>query len=115
MRDASLGRRCAEKLFQVWQHDGSPQMVLIHVEAQGQRDPEFPERMYVYNYHPFDRYRCLVLSLAVLADTSRTWRPDRIQPSSWGIRCCASFSWSSCATTGRNGKPWKPILIPVLW
>ena len=76
VHDATLGRRFADKLFQVWRHDGSPQMVLIHVEVQGQRDPEFPERMYVYNYRTFDRYRCLVLSLAVLADTSRSWRPD---------------------------------------
>jgi hypothetical protein len=31
--------------------------------------------MYVYNYRLFDRYDRPVVSLAVLADASPTWRP----------------------------------------
>ena len=56
VRDAALGRRLADKLMQVWRRDGTPQMVLIHLEVQGQREADFPKRMFVYNYRTFDRY-----------------------------------------------------------
>ena len=56
VRDAALGTRLADKLIRVWRRDGGEQFVLIHVEIQGQRDPDFPKRMYVYNYRLFDRY-----------------------------------------------------------
>ncbi|PKO22809.1 MAG: hypothetical protein CVU38_07305, partial [Chloroflexi bacterium HGW-Chloroflexi-1] len=68
VRDASLGRRWADNLAQVWLRDGSEAWVLIHIEVQGQVDPEFPRRMYTYNYRLFDRYNRRVASLAVLGD-----------------------------------------------
>lgn len=49
VRDASLGRRWADHLAQVWLRDGSEAWVLIHIEVQGQVDAEFPRRMYTYN------------------------------------------------------------------
>src|SRR5262245_6223083 len=77
VRDAALGTRLADKLMQVWRCDGTPQIVLIHTEIQGQRDEAFAKRMYVYNYRLFDRYDRPVVSLAVLGDASPTWRPHR--------------------------------------
>jgi hypothetical protein len=58
--------------------------VLVHVEIQNQRDPDFPERMFVYHYRIYDRYRRLVVSLAVLGDEEATWRPDRFGYSMFG-------------------------------
>jgi len=49
VRDAALGRRLADKLMQVWRRDGTPQMVLIHLEVQGQREADFAKRMFVSN------------------------------------------------------------------
>ncbi len=43
-------------------------LVLIHIEVQGQSEAEFAERMFVYNYRLYDRYRRPVVSLAVLGD-----------------------------------------------
>jgi hypothetical protein len=51
--------------------DGGEQWVYIHVEVQGQRDANFPERLFTYNYRLYDRYRRPVASLAVLADEGR--------------------------------------------
>jgi hypothetical protein len=61
------------------------------VEVQGRPDSEFPVRMYVYNYRGFDRYNRKVVSLAVLADEQRGWRPDRFGYSLWG--CTIEFQF----------------------
>jgi hypothetical protein len=89
VRDAALGTRLADKLLRVWRRDGVEQFVLIHVEIQGQRDADFPKRMYVYNYRLFDRYDRPVVSLAVLTDASPTWRPMRYAYSLWGCMISA--------------------------
>ncbi len=57
-----MGRRLADKLVRVHTLDGSPLMVLIHVEVQGSHETDFSERMYVYNYRIYDKYRCPVVS-----------------------------------------------------
>ena len=43
---------------------------------QAQEDSGFAERMFVYNYRCFDRYRKPVISLAVLGDARPNWRPS---------------------------------------
>ena len=43
---------------------------------QGSRQAEFAERMFVYNYRLYDRYRQPIASMAVLADEHANWRPD---------------------------------------
>jgi len=47
VRDAALGRRYADKLAKVWTVEGRETWVLIHVEVQGQPEPDFDERMYI--------------------------------------------------------------------
>ena len=84
--DAALGTRLANKLLRVWRRDGVEHVVLIPGEVQGQCDPDFPKRMYVYNYRLFDRYDRPVVSRAVLTDASPTWRPMRYEYRLWGCR-----------------------------
>lgn len=74
--EAELGRRLADKLFKVWRLDGEESWVLVHIEVQSQEELDFAERMYVYNYRCFDRYRRPVISLAVLGDERVSWRPS---------------------------------------
>ena len=73
VRDASLGRRLLDKLVRVTTRDGEEQWVYIHIEIQGQHDTAFAERLFVYNYRLYDRYRRPIVTLAVLADTSPSW------------------------------------------
>nr|VFK12400.1 MAG: hypothetical protein BECKLPF1236B_GA0070989_103428 [Candidatus Kentron sp. LPFa] len=47
VRDAQLGRRYADKLVKVWTLAGREAWILIHVEVQGQPEPDFDERMYI--------------------------------------------------------------------
>ena len=85
-RDAATGGRYADKLTKVWRRNGEERLVFIHVEVQGDPDPGFPLRMYVYNYRIFDRHQQPVVSLAILADDSPGWRPDRHVEELWGCR-----------------------------
>lgn len=74
-RDAELGKRLLDKLVSVCTLDGREQWVLLHIEIQGWHDRNFSERMFVYNYRVFDRYRRPVASMALLTDAGRHWRP----------------------------------------
>ena len=50
-------------------------------ESAGKR---FFERMYVYNYRLFDRFRRHAASFAVLGDAREDWRPDTFERELWG-------------------------------
>jgi hypothetical protein len=90
-RDAELGRRLVDKLVRVWRKPGEETWVLVHIEIQGQRDPEFARRMYVYNYRLFDRYARKVASLGVLADEQPGWRPQAFGYEMWGCEVGIRF------------------------
>ena len=73
---SSTEKRIADKLYKVWLLDKTQVWILIHIEIQSQYDVDFEERMYIYNYRAFDLYHKFVVGLAILGDTSSTWRPN---------------------------------------
>lgn len=89
--DANSGRRYADKLIQVFAKDGKETWVLIHVEVQGEPEQAFAERMFIYNYRLRDRYQVDVVSLAVLADTTESFRPSCFTQERWG--CSLDFNF----------------------
>lgn len=91
VRDADLGRRYADKLARVYLRSGEEARVMVHVEIQGQREAEFEERMYTYNYRLFDYHGGHVVSLAVLADAQRKWRPTGYRRELWGCEASLRF------------------------
>lgn len=91
VRDAELGKRLVDKLVKVYRRTGEEIWVLVHIEIQAQEEGKFPERMFVYNYRIFDRYKRPVASLAVLADSSRTWRPNQFGYELFG--CTVDFKF----------------------
>jgi hypothetical protein len=84
VRAARVRARRADKLFQVWRRDGGEAWLLIHLEVQGRKDRDFPERMFVYGYRIYDRYRRPVVSLAVLCDDDPDWRPETFEAGACG-------------------------------
>jgi len=92
VRDANLGRRYADKLVRVWLNSGEEKWVLVHIEIQGQRDTDLAERMFVYNYRCYDRFKQPVASLAVLADESAEWQTKQLQLRILGFGNKHSFS-----------------------
>ena len=76
VQDAELGKRFVDKLVRVTRLTGQEDWIYIHLEVQGTAQGEFAERMFVYNYRIYDRYRRPVASMAVLADDSANWKPQ---------------------------------------
>lgn len=73
--DSQDSKRFVDKLFKVWLKDNQEVWILIHIEVQSQQDGEFSQRMFIYHYRAFDLYRKPVLSLAILGDEVKSWRP----------------------------------------
>lgn len=65
--------------------------MLIHVEVQGEPKEDFAERMYTYQYRLRDRYAMDVVSLAVLADTHKRFRPTTYHYQRWGCELTFTF------------------------
>jgi len=80
-RQQEVGNRIADLLFKVWLKSGEEIWLLLHVEVQAREEKNFPERMYIYHYRIFDRYRKSVVSVAILADDDPNWRPSTYQRS----------------------------------
>ena len=91
MREAAVGDRRADKLARVWRKGGDQASVFIHVEVEARKRENFAERMHVYNYRTYDRHRRPVVSLAVLADGTSGWQPDRWEYSLWGCHVGIRF------------------------
>ncbi len=89
--DAEISRRLLDKLVRVYLHDGGEQWVLVHLEVQGWRDARFAERIFIYHYRVYDRYRRPVASMAVLADSGRRWRPASFAYSLLGCELRLNF------------------------
>ena len=90
-REAELGARRVDHLVRVHRQGGQETWVLVHVEVQGQPEPDFAERMYVYNYRLYDRHHRQVVSLAVLADETALWRPTGFGYALWGCEVGITF------------------------
>jgi hypothetical protein len=91
--ESESGKRIVDKLVKVYLLDGSEQWLLIHIEIQGYEQQEFPERMYVYNYRIFDKFRREVISLALLTDENPNFRPNEYSRSrrDWGFEVVCRF------------------------
>ncbi len=65
--------------------------MFVHVEVQSQTDPDLARRMYQYNHRLEDRYGSMPVSLAVLGDYGRTWRPTEFRAGRWGCEVTFTF------------------------
>ncbi len=75
-REAEQGKRYADQLVKVWQTQGEELWLLVHVEIQAQKEDKFSKRMFTYNFRIFDRFDQPAISLAILCDSNREWRPS---------------------------------------
>jgi hypothetical protein len=92
-RRASTGRRITDSLVKVHLRNGGAKWLLIHIEVQGQAEKSFEERLFIYSYRIFDRHGRDVVTLAVLADDQKDYRPERFEMGRWG--CHHHFTFPS--------------------
>ncbi len=90
--DAAIGRRAVDKLVKVWLKSGAELMALVHTEVQGEREPDFEERVYVYHFRIGDRFNARVATFVVLTDHNRRWRPREFKYELLGTRVSLKFS-----------------------
>ncbi len=91
IKDSSVGKKIVDKLIKVYLKDGSEKWLLIHLEIQGYSEKNFPQRMFTYNYRIFDKYQKEVISLAVLTDPDKNYRPSEYRISRWGFNLIFQF------------------------
>jgi hypothetical protein len=65
-------------------------------------DPDLPRRLFIYHYRIFDKYGVHPLTLAILGDNSRKWRPTFYHYQSFG--CGITFRFRICKTIDFRGK-----------
>lgn len=75
-KDNLTGTRIVDKLFRVTLNNGENQLVLIHIDVQGEPENHFAKGMFTYSIRSFDRHDKPILSCAVLTDDNPAWRPS---------------------------------------
>ena len=102
VRDAKMKRRLADKLVKVWLKNGKDALLYIHIEVQAHKEEDFPERIFIYHYRLYDRYGRRVISLAILGDSNKDWKPK-----SYGYKlmgCSLSFRFPIVKLTDYKDK-----------
>ena len=74
--NAEIGKRFADQLVKVQLKKGKELILLIHLEIQAVPEKDFPERMFIYAIRIFELFHQLPVSLAILCDGKRDWRPS---------------------------------------
>ena len=87
IRRAKVGKGLADKLFKVWLRGGEERWLLIHVEVQGERETEFPRRIFDYDVAIRRLYNKTVVSLAVLCDDDPAWLPTTFEDGTGDVVC----------------------------
>lgn len=88
------GKRAAlriDELVEVHFKDGSKGRILLHVEIQNEPEASFDERLFIYHYRIFDKFRDTVITLALLTDFDPDWRPGRFVRETAGCRVVFEF------------------------
>ena len=100
--DSEVGAKRVDKLLKVRLLDGTDQWLYIHIEVQMHYDPGLPKRLFIDHYRICDKYGVSPLTLAILGDTSRKWRPTSYHYQSLG--CGITFLFLICKTIDFKGK-----------
>jgi hypothetical protein len=76
LAQAGQRNRQVDVVARVRLKNGQPQWILLHVEVQSSFEPDFAARVAHYHAGLTWSFRQRVLTLVVLADLRRNWRPD---------------------------------------
>jgi hypothetical protein len=71
---------------------GGEVVTLVHTEVQGEREPDFEHRVYLYHSRISDRFHAQVATFVVLTDRSPNWRPRQFGYELLGTKLTLQFS-----------------------
>ena len=118
IRAAKVGRRHVDRLVQVWLPNSDDAWLLLHLELQSQQDPGFSERMFIYYYRLYDRYRRQVVGLAVLAMRAPCGDQRNMSAAVGAVRYAIRTrlpSWPIGAAGVMNWRRARILLPPWCW
>ena len=78
------GRKIADQIVKVHLKDGQEKWILIHIEVQGDMDPEFPKRMFQYFYRIYDRYDRDIVAMVIQTGAGKRIIPNAFEYSYFG-------------------------------
>ena len=81
---AEGGPRTVDKLVRVWRTSGEETWVLLHVEIQSQQTSDFAARTLEYHIRLRGHFLRPIVSVAILGDDRRGWRPREQRNELWG-------------------------------
>ena len=90
-KDAETGRKYVDKLVKVWLKNGEDVWAVIHADIQIEGEKDFSERMYIYNYRLFDRYRRHAASFAVIGYAGKKKDAGVFEKNLWDCKIRFSF------------------------
>lgn len=105
------GQRTADKLFNVHLKNGTDQWILIHIEIQGSKDPDFSKRMFQYYYRIFDKHNKDIVAIALLTDSNRSFHPNKFTQEMFGTKL--SYKYNSIKLMSLNQEQLKASKSPI--
>ena len=91
VKDNNIGKKYIDELVKVFLKDGKETWLLIHIEIQGYKEPNFTQRLYVYNYRLFDKYEKEIVSLVILTDEDKNYKPNKFVQKRWNFKIEIDF------------------------
>ncbi|SEI37746.1 Predicted transposase YdaD [Dyadobacter sp. SG02] len=67
--------RFVDKLVKVYCKNGDNEWILVHIEVQGYRDPNFSRRMFTYYSRILDKYDKPITAFAIFTENNAAFRP----------------------------------------
>jgi hypothetical protein len=79
--DSKIGNREVDKLVKVFLKDGKELWILFHIEVQVQKEKIriIEKRMFIYYYKTFEKFEHDVVSLLILGDANKNYRPTKYE------------------------------------
>ena len=90
--NSEIGKRLADQLVKVYQKGGNSIILLIHLEVQAEPEDIFPERIFTYLIRIFDYFHQVPISLAILCDSDKDWRPSEYNFTTFGSSLQFNFT-----------------------
>lgn len=111
--------RYVDKLVKVFLNNGQERWILVHIEVQGYRDPNFEERMFTYYYRIKDKYQHDITAWAIFTDNIAKYHPTEFKSEFLGTSLSYKFNTYKILNQDeeiliKNDNPFAIIILTAL-
>jgi hypothetical protein len=89
---SEIGKRLADQLVKAYQKGGQSIILLIHLEVQAEPEDLFSERIFTYLIRIFEYFHQPPISLVILCDSDKDWRPSEYNFTTFGSSLQFNFT-----------------------